>query len=251
MARPMATAKRKPTQPRPSPRRRRPAARRPRSRRPSARSDARCSRASARVGDHALSRQTQSHGWVSRAACVAAVASAAVLALTACGSNGSDGAEGRRPTDLRAVDVARHAGIAAATRTHGENCVADINKDGVPDLILSKHEQYAWPLYLGRRDGTSELDDKVTFAKRDRHGCAVADFNGDGLLDIYMSIGGCKGTCTSDKELWIQQPDHTFKDEAQQWDVTDPPSRGRVPVVFDANGDGRPDLFVGSAPAVK
>jgi hypothetical protein len=173
------------------------------------------------------------------------------LALTACGSNGSGGADGRRPTDLRAVDVARHAGIAAATRTHGENCVADINKDGVPDLILSKHEQYAWPLYLGRRDGTFQLDDNVTFAKRDRHGCAVADFNGDGLLDIYMSIGGCKGKCTSDKELWIQQPDHTFKDEAEHWDITDPPARGRVPVVFDANGDGRPDLFVGSAPAVK
>ena len=87
-----------------------------------------------------------------------------------------------------------------------------------------------WPLLRGLPDGRFEpyykgLDPVV----RDRHGCATADFNGDGLLDVYIAIGGCKGTCRNAKELWIQHPDHTFVDEAKKWGIDDPGGRGRVP----------------------
>jgi hypothetical protein len=45
----------------------------------------------------------------------------------------------------------------------------------------------------------------------------------------------------------IQQPDHTFVDQAYEWYVTDPLGRGRVDAVLDANNDGRLDIFSGTA----
>ena len=183
-----------------------------------------------------------------------------VVVLTACGSSGSSNSEGSSQADAAAQslivrDVAREAGIARATQTHGENCVADLDDDGSTDLILSTHDTTsaspAWPLMRGVGDGRFELDERFTLKPADRHGCAVADFNGDGLLDIYLSIGACRGECKSPKELWIQQPDHTFVDEASQWGVSDPGGRGRVPLVVNVNDDNRPDLFTGQEEGVK
>lgn len=175
---------------------------------------------------------------------------AVIVLLVSCGS-GKSKTSPKTSRRLRAVDVAQQAGIAQTSRTHGENCVADFNGDGRTDLLLSTHEQLPWNLYLGKGDGRFVQDHDVTFARRDRHGCAVADFNRDGLLDVYFSIGACRGTCKNAKELWIQQPNHTFVDEAAKWGITDAEGRGREPVVLNANRDKLPDLYTGQEKAVK
>ncbi|MGI9641315.1 MAG: FG-GAP repeat domain-containing protein, partial [Acidimicrobiia bacterium] len=82
------------------------------------------------------------------------------------------------------------------------------------------------------------------FSGGDRHGCATADVNGDGLTDLYTTKGACRGRCQSDNELWLQQRDGSFVDDAAAYGVTDPYGRGRDPVFLDANGDHWPDLFV-------
>ena len=167
-----------------------------------------------------------------------------VSVLASCGSDGDD-----RDPSLQATDVADTVGIAQPSRTHGENCVADLDGDGLTDLLLSAHSD-PWQLYMGQPDGRFVRSNNIVFEPRDRHGCAVADFDTDGLLDIYVSIGACRGMCTNPKELWIQQDDHTFIDAAEAWGVSDPGGRGRVPVVLDANGDELPDLFTGAEEAV-
>jgi hypothetical protein len=184
---------------------------------------------------------------------VALMAVAIVLAASACGSDSSSATEPVQPSDgtsLVAKNVAQAAGLATKTYTHGENCVADFDGDGKLDVLLSTHDSTsappAWPLMLGVGDGKFVRDQKFQLDVRDRHGCAVADFNQDGLLDVYMSIGGCIGTCQAPKELWIQQPDHTFVNEAAQWGISDPSARGRVPVALNVNGDKLPDLFTGA-----
>lgn len=171
-------------------------------------------------------------------------AAAAVLLLTAGACTGSP-AEDPNAAGLIGKDVAEAAGLAAPSQTHGENCVADMDEDGLLDVVLSFHAG-VWPLMRGRPDGVFEQAPELDLTSRDRHGCAVADFDGDGRLDIYFSIGGCRGACEAPKELWIQQPDGTFVDEAASWGISDPGARGRVPLVLDVNGDARPDLFTGA-----
>lgn len=86
-----------------------------------------------------------------------------------------------------------------------------------------------------------------SFKSADRHYCVAGDFNADGLQDIFCSVGADRGTAVKSNELYIQPPDHTFTEQAYQWDVTDPLARGRYSAVLDANNDGYPDIFAGSA----
>ena len=152
---------------------------------------------------------------------------------------------------LKARDVASRAGIARTVLTAGENCVFDYNLDGIKDLFLSTHSDTPWELFRGRADGTFVETNVGTFPRRDRHGCATADFGGGGRPDIYSSIGACRGTCTARKELWIQRPDGTFVDRATEFGVADPGGRGREPTAINANKDGRPDLFTGQEVGVE
>lgn len=68
---------------------------------------------------------------------------------------------------------------------------------------------------------------------------AVADVNGDGLDDAF--IGGAKD---QSGRLFIQQPDGSFVSRQPALFEQDRVSEDLGAVFFDANGDGRPDLYV-------
>src|SRR5690348_17750814 len=70
---------------------------------------------------------------------------------------------------------------------------------------------------------------------------AKADVNGDGLEDIY--IGGAKGNAG---KLFIQQKDGSFSPSNEALFKQDEASTDGAAVIFDANGDGYPDLYVAS-----
>jgi hypothetical protein len=68
---------------------------------------------------------------------------------------------------------------------------------------------------------------------------AVADVNGDGLDDIF--IGGAKGQASA---ILIQRADGTFARSNEAMLAQDSISEDIGAVFFDANGDGKPDLYV-------
>jgi enediyne biosynthesis protein E4 len=68
-----------------------------------------------------------------------------------------------------------------------------------------------------------------------------ADINGDGLEDLF--IPGAKGQASS---LWIQKPGGQFITHQKALFEEDQDAEDVSAHFFDANGDGKPDLIVGS-----
>jgi len=148
---------------------------------------------------------------------------------------------------VSAVNKAADAGISETTRTYGA-IVADFNNDTKPDIFLGRHTEVA-RLYENAGNGYFQETNQGTFSPTDRHGCDAADINGDGLKDIFCTEGALQGTAAKRNKLYVQQPDHTFAEQAGEYGVLDPFGRGRFAKFIEANGDSRPDLFVKNDPS--
>jgi VCBS repeat protein len=142
-----------------------------------------------------------------------------------------------------AVDQAASAGIAEVTRTWSA-AIGDYNADGQVDILLDRH-QMAARLYINSAGHFTEVD-AGAFGNLDRHDCSAADVNGDGRLDFFCSAGAGRGTRAKANDLEIQTGSLTFTRSAPAAGLMDPFGRGRHSAFLDANGDGRPDLFIGN-----
>ena len=126
--------------------------------------------------------------------------------------------------------------------------VADFTGDGWPDLFIS-HHWHPGSLYLNNKNGTFSPADVSFFSSiLDRHDCQAADFNQDGRIDMFCSVGADRGTALKCNGLFLQQADGTFVNVAYQWNICDSTGRGRHCAVLDANNDGFPDIFYGTDP---
>jgi hypothetical protein len=130
--------------------------------------------------------------------------------------------------------------------------VRDMNVDGWPDLFISRHSWAAVEFLNEVEDEqpvrfvrSAALRDEL-HRRNDRHGCAAADVDLDGLDDVYCAKGARLGTARKWNELWMQNPDGTFTDRAFAYGVQDVWGRGRFPVFLDLNHDPWPDLFIGN-----
>jgi hypothetical protein len=147
---------------------------------------------------------------------------------------------------VRAVDKAADAGISETTRTYG-SIIANFDNDTEPDIFLGRHGSLP-RFYVNDGNGHFQETNRGTFAPTDRHGCDAADVSGDGLKDIFCTVGANDGTSAKRNELYIQQSDNIFAEKAGQYGVFDPFGRGRSAIFIEANDDSRPDLFVANNP---
>jgi hypothetical protein len=129
--------------------------------------------------------------------------------------------------------------------------VGDFNGDGLPDVVLTSNQ--AGPtLYLNEghfrfRDIT-EPSGLATKKGSWTTGVAVADVNGDGLLDIYICKAGAGVPEERANQLWINQGTDKdgvprFKEMAKQYGVDDEGYSTQA-VFFDYDHDGDLDLLV-------
>ena len=145
-------------------------------------------------------------------------------------------------------EVTKQAGISKHSPTAGA-AWGDFNGDGWPDLWVTNH--YLAPsLYVNQGDGTfSDVASSVLVGQpvADFHGPAWADFDNDGDQDLLVLTGGGAGRGRCPNYLFVNQ-NGLLKDQAKTLGIDYPLGRGRTPLWFDADRDGRLDVLIMNQP---
>jgi enediyne biosynthesis protein E4 len=182
--------------------------------------------------------------------------------------------------NFRFKDVTAEVGLDKPGQYSHGVAVADINRDGYPDLLVTGYDRLT--LYLNVPDGKGgrkfvDVTGKAGLTERLwSSGAAFADFDGDGLPDLYVCHYGNWGFDTNHPtdcsyhgptrdvcppkmfkplphKVYRNNGDGTFTDVtatalARRQDGKDLPPRadgkGLGVLVVDVNGDGKPDLYV-------
>src|SRR5450432_1409412 len=127
----------------------------------------------------------------------------------------------------------------------GGVAIGDINNDGKPDIFFTSN-QHENQLYLNKGDWKfEEVAEKsgLTSSHHWHTGVTMVDINGDGWLDIYVCNSGEIAGDDRANELYINQRDGTFKEEAHAYGLDDH-GQSTQAVFFDYDHDGDLDCFV-------
>ncbi|MGN6354237.1 MAG: FG-GAP repeat domain-containing protein, partial [Parafilimonas sp.] len=127
----------------------------------------------------------------------------------------------------------------------GGVAIGDINNDGLPDIFFTAN-QTENKLYLN--EGNFKFKDITeTAGVKGFHkwhtGVTMADVNGDGWLDIYVSSSGEIPSDDRANELYINQKNSTFKEEAHAYGLDDKGLSTQA-AFFDYDHDGDLDCYV-------
>ena len=124
--------------------------------------------------------------------------------------------------------------------------VGDVDNDGLPDIFFAGN-MVSSRLYLNKGHMRFEDITERAGVKTNRWatGVTMVDINGDGYLDIYVSVSGPEWSKPEDRAnlLFINNRDHTFTEAAAQYGIADEGFTTHA-VFLDYNGDGCLDLFV-------
>jgi hypothetical protein len=104
-------------------------------------------------------------------------------------------------------------------------------------------------LYLNRGDKTfQDIAAQVIppYAGKDTHGAAWADFDNDGDQDLLELSGSALGF-GSDPNRFFVNKGGSFREQALWLGLRFSKGRGRTPLWFDWNGDGRLDVMLSNA----
>src|SRR5690606_29449454 len=128
----------------------------------------------------------------------------------------------------------------------GGVAIGDVNNDGLPDIYFSGN-QVSNRLFLNK--GNFKFEDITEQAgvggtRAWSTGVAMADVNGDGLLDIYVcNSGNMKEPQSKRNELFINLGNLKFEDQAERYGIADEGYSTHA-AFFDYDRDGDLDLYV-------
>ncbi|GAA0527719.1 VCBS repeat-containing protein [Chitinophaga japonensis] len=130
----------------------------------------------------------------------------------------------------------------------GGVAVGDINNDGLDDLFFTAN---MGPNKLYLNQGNLKFKDITTAASKAlegraeawKTGAAMADVNGDGLLDIYVCYSGKGDAARRRNQLFINQGNLQFVEMAQAYGL-DNPGYSTQAAFLDYDNDGDLDMFL-------
>ncbi|PKA99690.1 VCBS repeat protein [Flavobacteriaceae bacterium MAR_2009_75] len=122
--------------------------------------------------------------------------------------------------------------------------VGDFDNDGLTDIFFAGNTVES---KIYRNKGNFKFEDVSEKASIGgaywANGVSVADVNQDGLLDIYVSVGGFAQAEQRKNKLFINQGNFTFQDKAEDYGVADS-GHSTQSAFFDYDLDGDLDLYV-------
>ena len=127
----------------------------------------------------------------------------------------------------------------------GGVALGDVNNDGLLDIYFTGNLT-SNKLYLNQGDFKFEDVTEQAGVAGNRAwstGVAMADVNGDGLLDIYVCNSGDISGDNKQNELFINQGDGTFIEKAEEYGLADQGFSTHA-VFFDYDKDGDLDVYL-------
>lgn len=128
--------------------------------------------------------------------------------------------------------------------------VADVNGDGLDDFYVGGAKWQAGKLFIQQRDGTFRASNQPAFAAdslSEDIGAIFFDANGDGYPDLLVVSGGNEFWGEQDAlrpRLYLNDGHGNFRRARDA--LPDIFENGSCVAVGDFNGDGYPDIFLGS-----
>lgn len=171
---------------------------------------------------------------------------------------------GDAETGIRYEDVTEATAIRAFGYTHG-CAVGDVDGDGFPDLLVTAHGPNS--LWRNNGDGTFSRAPLPEPNEAWSSSAAMADLDGDGLLDLYVvnyvqADDDPPRLCPNERhpdgylqcpptvfdatpdQLLVNDGEGRFDDRTVDFGIVAPDGKGLGVVVFDADRDGRLDVYV-------
>ncbi len=128
----------------------------------------------------------------------------------------------------------------------GGVAIGDINNDGLPDIYFTANSKGKNKLYLNKGNFQFEdITEKAGVAGTSDwcSGATMADVNGDGLLDIYVSSVNNRYGLKGHNELFINQGNGRFEEKSKEYGL-DASCFTTQAVFFDYDHDGDLDCFI-------
>ena len=123
--------------------------------------------------------------------------------------------------------------------------IGDINNDGLADIYFTSNQSKN-TLYLNKGDFKFQDITEISGVGGNRAwstGVTMVDINADGFLDIYVCNSGDVEGDNKQNELFINQGDMTFTEEATKYGLADPGYSTHASF-FDYDKDGDLDVYL-------
>ena len=145
------------------------------------------------------------------------------------------------------VDAGKDIQLENANRRKWDNAViADLDKDGYLDLLLTDHG-FSIKVYWNNK---GKFGKGIDILVGDTHGIGVADFNEDGEIDILVSRGGGSGANARNAKLFHVKTNRKIV-AGKEFNEPLIKMRGRTSKFFDGDNDGDLDLLLYGFPGNK